>query len=296
MTTQHVVTVPAAPFYLDSGRLQVHQIPLAKDNLGWLLVNPLNGHCALVDGPSAGPYLTRISAEGWTLKAIFNTHIHGDHIGVNHSLGAQLDSVKVYGAAKTAAQIPGLSHPLRDGDQFDFEGEIFDVWLTEGHIDGHLSFICGGAVFCGDTLFAGGCGYLFDGPPEKMHESLTRLMGLPDPTRVCCAHEYTQDNLRFAWSVEPGNQALAERIQRVWILRSRGESAVPSTIAEERKTNPFARTSSSEMRRAMMKLFKKTDEVDSATMFHMIRRHKDSGTHKSLPDGELPLAMGAGNR
>ena len=284
----HVVQRPSGPFTIAEGQLEVHQIPLGRDNLGWLLVNPATKGCALIDGPNAQPYLDHVRSFGLELKAVFNTHLHNDHIGVNRALGARLHELKVYGAAKTADGIPGLTHPVKDGDTIWFEGVPVEVWLTEGHLDGHLSYIVDGAVFCGDTMFAGGCGYLFDGPPETMHSSLLRLSNLPADTLVCCAHEYTMDNLRFAWMVEPGNAALAERIASVWAIRSAGGSAVPSTIGEERATNPFLRSYSEEIQTRTARLSGHEKVSDSAEVFHMVRRLKDGGMHKSLSDDTLP--------
>ncbi len=286
----HVVTRPSEPFTVAGGALVVHQVPLGHDNLGWLLQCPTSGRCAVVDGPNAAPYLERIDAEGWELCVVLNTHTHGDHIGVNRALAraGRLDGVRVIGAASHAAELPGLTEPVSDGDVVRVGDAAFDVWLTEGHLDGHLSFVTDGAVFCGDTLFAGGCGYLFDGPPATMHASLQRLASLPGSTRVCCAHEYTSDNLRFAHMVEPTNDRLRQRIDAVRELRAVGASTVPSTIAEERATNPFLRGHVAALQSRVYELMKKTDttvtQQGDADMFHMIRMLKDSKLHKDLPD------------
>jgi hydroxyacylglutathione hydrolase len=161
--------------------------------------------------------------------------------------------------------------------------------LTEGHIDGHVSYVFGDVLFSGDTLFAGGCGYLFDGPPEAMFGSLTRLSALDPATRVCCAHEYTQDNLRFAWSVEPDNDALADRIRRVWALRAEGRASVPSTIAEERATNPFLRHHSPTLRASVAKAFPDRDLSTPEAIFAATRALKDRKDYRRLTDAALPL-------
>ena len=169
------------------------------------------------------------------------------------------------------------------------------MWLTEGHLDGHLSFVftgpdgSDGVVFCGDTLFTGGCGYLFDGPPETMYRSLQRLASLHGDTRVCCAHEYTEDNLRFAWTVDGQNAALAERIRTVWHLRAEGRCAVPSTIAEECATNPFIRCASADFRASLPASLGRDARDSGEAAFAAVRALKNGGAHKQVDDGQLPL-------
>jgi hydroxyacylglutathione hydrolase len=268
----HVVTQPPAPFETSDGRIIVHQLPAATDNFVWALVAKDGSGVAAVDGPDADAVLALCERLGQRLTAVLNTHTHGDHIGINRDLQRRglLAGLRVIGPKKVADQVPGISEPVSEGDRVSFGGSNAAVWLTEGHLDGHISFLFPGAVFCGDTLFAGGCGYLFDGPPGKMYDSLTRMAQLPGETRVCCAHEYTQDNLRFAWSVDPSNAELAARIRRVWSLRSRGEASVPSTIADELATNPFLR-------------------VSSLAEFTARRALKDRKAYKSIPDADLPI-------
>ncbi|MBW2256562.1 MAG: hydroxyacylglutathione hydrolase, partial [Deltaproteobacteria bacterium] len=233
---QHVVTRPDPPFEAMGGALRVHMVPAAQDNLSWLAECTQTGEVAVVDGPSSEPVLAYAQVHGLHLRAVFNTHTHGDHIGVNHGLArsGKLGTLRVVGAAAVAAEVPGLTEPVGEGDEVRLGAVTGEAMLTEGHIDGHISLVFGDVLFCGDTLFTAGCGRVFSGPPSKMFDSLLRLAALDGETRVCCAHEYTQDNLRFAWSVEPDNEALADRIRRVWAVRSEGRSAVPSTIEEER--------------------------------------------------------------
>jgi hydroxyacylglutathione hydrolase len=268
----HVVNQPTTAFDTADGLLTVHQLPAATDNFVWALVPKDGSGVAAVDGPDADAVLALCERLGRPLAAIINTHTHGDHIGINRDLQRRdlLSGLRVIGPKKVADKVPGLTEPVEEGNQIHFGGSAATVWLTEGHLDGHISFLFPGVVFCGDTLFAGGCGYLFDGPPSKMHDSLSRLAQLPGDTRVCCAHEYTQDNLRFAWSVEPSNAALAERIRRTWQLRAQGHATVPSTIAEELATNPFLR-------------------VASLAEFTARRALKDRKAYKSIPDADLPI-------
>ncbi len=287
---QHVVTDPAAPFVVCDGRLEVHQVPLGHDNLGWVAVCLETGTCAAVDGPEAGPVLELVKRKGWRFETILNTHAHGDHVGINRDLesAGQLADLQVVGCALRDGDIPGLNRPVQDGDTVRIGAVEGTTWLTEGHVDGHLSFVFDGVLFCGDTLFTGGCGRLFHGPPAKMHASLQRLASLDGQTRVCCAHEYTVDNLRFAWSVERSNEDLARRIKRVWQVRSRGGSAVPSTIAEERATNPFMRTDSEALRGHLAHTIGLDPRASDEEVFAATRALKDRGAYREHGDADLP--------
>ncbi|MGF1466115.1 MAG: hydroxyacylglutathione hydrolase [Sandaracinaceae bacterium] len=288
---EHVVSRPHPPFRSADGTLEVHQVPAWKDNFVWLAVQPSSREAAAVDGPEAAPVLAYCDAHGLKLTAILNTHTHPDHIGINQDLSrrGQLDGMRVVGPRRKASSVPGLTEPVDDGDRVTLGDAEGDVWLTEGHIDGHVSYIFGDVLFCGDTLFAAGCGYLFDGPPEKMHASLARLRTLPSETRVCCAHEYTEDNLRFAWSVDPDNEALAERIRRVWAIREDGGATVPSTIGEERATNPFLRFDDPALRARIQQAWPdRTLDTDQA-VFAATRALKDRKDYRKSSDDTLPL-------
>lgn len=238
---------PVAPRTVLAGAATLGQVPLGRDNLGWVLRCTQTGAVALIDGPEAGPYLALLDAAGWRLDAVLVTHAHGDHVGVVHDLArrGRLAGVRIVGAAVRAADIPHLSEPVDEDDSVAIGALRLQVWRTEGHLRGHLSFVGGGTpaspgvVFCGDTMFAAGCGALFDGPAAAMAASLQRIAALPPATLVCCGHEYTFDNLRFAVAALPPSPALAARLQAVEALRQRGEAAVPSTVGEERATNPF---------------------------------------------------------
>lgn len=285
---QHVVTQPMEPVVCLGGRLRLHQVPAATDNLVWIAECTATGEAAVVDGPDAEAALAYAERHGIRLGTVWNTHTHGDHVGINRDLQrrGRLDRMRVVGPARVADDVPGITDPVDEGDEVRLGELVARVLLTEGHLDGHVSFALvgeSGVVFCGDTLFAGGCGYLFSGPPAKMFDSLMRLAALPADTRVCCAHEYTQDNLRFAWSVEPDNEALAERIRRVWALRAEGRCAVPSTIDEERATNPFLRPGSATIRANV--------GVDGgfADVFAATRALKDQKAYKATGDDVLPL-------
>ncbi len=211
-------------------------IPAFKDNYIWLLTQ---GRCAFVVDPGdAAPVLARLEADGLVLEGILITHHHADHQGGVAELTARYQA-QVFAPAKES--ITGCTRPLYGGERIEVLGQGVDVMAVPGHTLGHLAYAAPGALFCGDTLFGAGCGRLFEGSPEQMSASLDSIAALPDETRVYCAHEYTEMNLRFALAVEPENSALQQRVSRVAALRADGLPSVPSTLAEEKATNPFLR-------------------------------------------------------
>lgn len=288
---QHVVTTPTAPFLAMNGALEVHQLPSWSDNLVWVLVCTETGEAAVVDGPEAATAVEYCRERHLNFTTLLNTHAHPDHIGINNELKTLglLDAITVIGPSAIADQIPGLTRGVTEGDEVSFGEVTGRVMLTEGHVDGHVSYVFGDALFCGDTLFAGGCGYLFDGPPEKMFDSLLRLAQLPGNTRVCCAHEYTEDNLRYAWTIEPDNEQLAERIRKVWDIRAKGGSAVPSRIEEERATNPFLRVASPTILYVLGRAMPNADLSSPEKVFAAVRKLKDTKRYRQLRDEALPI-------
>lgn len=288
---QHVVRTPSAPFLSMQGALQVHLVPAGVDNLVWVLECTQTGEAAVVDGPDAAGALALCEARGLRLTTVLNTHTHGDHIGVNQDLAARglLAGMRVIGAKSPAEPIPGLTEAVWEGDRVRFGALEGEVMVTEGHQNGHISFLFGDVLCCGDTLFGGGCGFLFDGPPEKMYASLMRLAKLPGGTRVCCAHEYTQDNLLYAWTLEPDNDALAERIRRVWDTRERGACSLPSKIEEELATNPFLRPGSPTIQYVLGRALPDADLSTPEAIFAATRRLKDTKRYRALPEDRLPL-------
>ncbi len=208
------------------------------DNYVWTIRDATRA--AVVDPGDARPVLDYLGREKLELVAILNTHHHADHVGGNAGLLARW-KVPVFGPRDE--RIGEVTHRLKDGERFTLPhfGIEFEVAEIPGHTRSHVSFYGGGMLFCGDTLFAAGCGRLFEGTPRQMHDSLCRLMQLPDETRVYCGHEYTVSNVRFARAVEPGNAALAELETRSKQLRDRDLPTLPSTIAQEKATNPFVR-------------------------------------------------------
>ncbi|HEV8551498.1 MAG TPA: hydroxyacylglutathione hydrolase [Polyangiaceae bacterium] len=228
--------------------MEVAIIPCLKDNYAYLLTAPGSKTAVVVDASEAKPILAALETRGLTVGAILSTHHHADHVDGNQELVARYPGIPVYGSAHDRGRIPGQTQFLADEDAIDVCGFGFRCLLVPGHTLGAVAYFGQGAVFTGDTLFAAGCGRLFEGTPAMMHDSLNVKLGsLPAETRVYCGHEYTASNLRFAAHVEPGNGAITERAARVAKVREKGEPSVPSTLAEERATNPFLRCDSAEI-------------------------------------------------
>jgi hydroxyacylglutathione hydrolase len=228
--------------------MQVRVVPCLKDNYAYLLYRKGEEQCAVVDPSEAQPVLDAAASLGLRLSAILNTHHHWDHVGGNEEIVRRLPGLQVYGHASDTGRIPEQTEFVRHGDVIELVGLSFRVLHIPGHTTGAIAYIGHGAAFTGDTLFAAGCGRLFEGTPADMYESLNAKLGvLPDDTAVYCGHEYTQNNLRFAASVEPNNPAIAKLAQRAKELRDRGEPTVPTTIADERAANPFMRCNSLEI-------------------------------------------------
>jgi len=238
--------------------LDIVQVAVLNDNYVYL-VHEVGGATAVIDPAVADPVLAAADARGWTISDIWNTHWHPDHTGANLAIKAAT-GCRITGPADEAAKIPGIDRAVTEGDTVTLGAATARVIDVPGHTAGHNAywFADDAALFCGDTLFALGCGRLFEGTAPQMHASLSKLMALPDATRVYCAHEYTQANARFAVTVEPGNTALIQRAVAIDAARARGEPTVPSTIGLERATNPFVRADVAEFaaRRAAKDVFR----------------------------------------
>lgn len=254
--------------------MKITQIPLLRDNYGYLLICEKTNRAAIVDPSEAQPVLRRIDQEKVIPTAILNTHHHRDHTGGNEGLLAEY-KLRVYGHKSDQARVFGMTDGVDEGDEIQIGELIGTVIFIPGHTTGHVAYLFDDNLFCGDTLFTAGCGRLFEGTPEQMHGSLKKLMALPDNTNIYCGHEYTESNLRFAMSVEPSNPKLTARYERVQGLRARGASTVPSTLEEEKLTNPFLRWDSTEIQ-ASVKSATPDARLDPVSVFATVRKMKDA--------------------
>ena len=255
--------------------MQIYRLEALSDNYIFLLHDRQRNIAAVVDPALAEPVLQQLQVLDAPLVAIFNTHHHSDHVGGNQQLIQRFPNLCVYGGAEDAGRIPGQQVFLSEGAQVEFAGIVGEVFFVPGHTRAHIAYYFPpdspsrpGDLFCGDTLFAGGCGRLFEGTPAQMVSSLSKLRALPDNTRIWCAHEYTLKNLEFALSVDGGNSDLQQRYAQVKQARSRLEATIPSILGVEKRTNPFLRWDSPELQ-AVAK------SGDAVQTFGRIRGMKD---------------------
>lgn len=252
--------------------LLIEQFTCRQDNFGVVLHDSLTGETASIDAPDGSRIASRLGEDGWKLTHLLITHHHPDHVEGIPAL-AEAYSPKVIGPADEASKITGLTQTVSDSDTFEFAGRTVHVISTPGHTSGHICFYIPDEklLFAGDTLFALGCGRLFEGSPADMHGSLARLAELPDDTRVYCGHEYTQSNARFAISVDPDNETLAKRMEDITELRSKRLPTLPTTIGFEKRTNPFMRTEDPAIRKQLG-----METSSDLEVFTELRRRKDS--------------------
>lgn len=253
-------------------KLEIVQIPVLSDNYVYLLHEPTSGATAAVDPAVEEPVREALAARGWRLTHILNTHHHHDHTGGNLQLKKETGCT-VVGAAADAARIPGIDAEVKDRESFLLGAAAAMVMEVPGHTAGHIAywFPDSDALFCGDTLFAMGCGRLFEGTADQMWRSLDKLRGLPADTMVYCAHEYTQANARFARTVERRNKALAARVREIDAFRAQSRPTVPSRLGLECETNPFLRADREEVRAAVG-----LPDAPPAVVFAELRRRKDA--------------------
>ncbi|WP_339713624.1 hydroxyacylglutathione hydrolase [uncultured Sneathiella sp.] len=253
-------------------KLEIHQIPVLSDNYVYLFRDPVSDQVGVVDPAVSEPVLKKLKELGWKLTHIINTHHHPDHTGANLEL-KEKTGCTIVGAKNDAARIPGIDVQVEEGDIFEFGSQRAEVYEVPGHTVGHIAywFEESDALFCGDTLFALGCGRLFEGTPAQMWDSIGKFRALPDDTKVYCAHEYTEANGRFALSVDPKNAALKQRFNEILELRKKKLPTVPSTLGEEKQTNPFMRADDPGLQTELALL-----GADPVEVFAETRRRKDN--------------------
>ncbi|MFI8319330.1 hydroxyacylglutathione hydrolase [Kosakonia cowanii] len=224
--------------------MNLNSIPAFQDNYIWVLSED-DGRCLIVDPGEAAPVLRAIEEHQWQPEAILLTHHHNDHVGGVQALRDAFPDVVVYGPAET--QHKGTTQVVAEGDTVTVLGQDFSVFATPGHTLGHICFFSFPYLFCGDMLFSGGCGRLFEGTATQMYQSFCKINALPDDTVICCAHEYTLGNMKFAVSVLPQDAEVQEYYKKVSELRAKNEKTLPVILKNERKINLFLRTEDADL-------------------------------------------------
>ena len=252
--------------------VHIELVPLLKDNYAYLLHDRATGATAVVDPSEAKPVLAVARARGWRITHVLATHHHWDHTGGNLEIKQATDCM-VIGPGYDYDRIPGIDAGIEEGDRLALGSAVADVLFIPGHTRGHIAywFAEEKAVLCGDTLFSLGCGRIFEGTPEQMWASLSKLRALPPETRIYCGHEYTQANARFAMTIEPLNPALLMRQRRVDEARAAGRATIPSTMGDERAANPFLRADEPTVAAAVG-----LAGADPVAVFAEVRRRKDN--------------------
>lgn len=250
--------------------MNLNSIPAFQDNYIWVL-NDETGRCLIVDPGEAAPVLKAIEANNWQPEAILLTHHHHDHVGGVAELHKHYPNLSVYGPEETRNK--GTTKIVADGDRINILEHEFQIFATPGHTSGHICFYSAPWLFCGDTLFSGGCGRLFEGTAAQMYQSLQRINALPEETLICCAHEYTLSNMKFALSVLPHDMFINEYYREVNELRAKNQMTLPTTLKKERKINLFLRTDDIDL---IDEINKETKLLQSEQRFAWLRSKKDN--------------------
>lgn len=249
--------------------MELIRIPALNDNYIWLLADA-DHQCIIVDPSESEPVIKIINQKKLTPVAILLTHHHNDHVDGVPQLLTHYAKLPVFGPAETAKK--GTDHLVTDGDSINIGSFYFNVIALPGHTLGHIGFYQAPYLFCGDTLFSAGCGRIFEGTPEQMFQSLERISALPDDTLICCAHEYTESNLKFAHHIWPENEAITNYLHLIHTKRQKLEPTVPSTLKTERKINLFLQCNNSDLQK---KLAIKIDKPSLRATFTLLRQLKD---------------------
>jgi hydroxyacylglutathione hydrolase len=250
--------------------LEIYQFPCLSDNYGFLVHDSESGETACIDTPETAPILAALEKTGWTLTQIWNTHHHYDHAGNNEEI-KRITGCTITGPAGEADKIPAIDRAVDDGDTVMLGAHEAHVLNVGGHTLGHIAFHMEGHAFVGDSLFALGCGRVFEGTMAQMWESLQKLNALPDGTQIYCAHEYTTSNAAFAVTIDPDNEALSKRVAEISALRAANKPTVPTEIALERATNPFLRATDANVQARL-----NMSGAPAVDVFAEIRARKDS--------------------
>jgi hydroxyacylglutathione hydrolase len=250
--------------------MNLNSIPAFQDNYIWVLNNEA-GKCIIVDPGEAAPVLNAMAKNNWQPEAILLTHHHHDHVGGVKELLQTFPGLVVYGPEET--QNKGTNRVVREGDKVNILEYEFSVIATPGHTLGHLCYFSFPYLFCGDTMFSGGCGRLFEGTPEQMHQSFQKLNKLPAETLICCAHEYTESNIKFALSILPEDQVLIRYYRKVKELRAKNQATLPTTLQIEREINLFLRTEDNDLKEVIKT---ETNLQQPEQIFAWLRAKKDS--------------------
>lgn len=251
-------------------------VPQLSDNYAYLVVDDASGECGVVDCAEAGKVMAEVERRKLKLTTVLPTHYHFDHVGGNEDLVRAIAGLRVYGARGERGRIPAQTHSVDDDDTVEVRSLRGRVIGIPAHTNGHVAYYFPqlNAVFTGDTLFIAGCGRVFEGKAQTMVDSLAKLAALPEGTQVYCGHEYTEKNLRFALTLEPGNGALKSKHEWAQKMRAEGKYTIPSTIGEEKLINPFLRTDSAELRASLKKIDPSIGD-DAVAIFAKARELKD---------------------